>query len=335
MRGMGRKRTKNPGLPKYVEPKRGWYVWRRDKLGLGPPIRLVPKDSPMSAVWAAWEDVQEPDRTTLAALLSAYVESAERSPRTQKDYRAYVRLISSQKLADGRTLGEIDPDEPTTLFWRHYMDRQSDTPVAANRRMQFIKAAYAWAFERGRVKAHTPQPVRLFREKARQRYVTQAEYGVALEVAREWAAAGRYPYLWVMMELAYLLRARRSEVTALMRRQVGDGVIRWDRAKGSRGEVTRITPRLKAAIDGGKALESDILSQYIVHRKGQRIRKNAFDSAWRRLMNEVEARGVERFTFHDLKAAGISDHEQHYSGHKSDRQRGDYIRKPDEVDATR
>ncbi len=43
---------------------------------------------------------------------------------------------------------------------------------------------------------------------------------------------------------------------------------------------------------------------------------------------------VERFTFHDIKAKGVSDHGSHHSGHKSARMTDVYLRKLEEAKAT-
>lgn len=43
----------------------------------------------------------------------------------------------------------------------------------------------------------------------------------------------------------------------------------------------------------------------------------------------------EPFTFHDLKAKGVTDHTEQWAGHKSEKARQVYIRKPREIDATR
>ncbi|GAA6153024.1 hypothetical protein [Pseudoteredinibacter isoporae] len=42
----------------------------------------------------------------------------------------------------------------------------------------------------------------------------------------------------------------------------------------------------------------------------------------------------KRFTFHDIKAMGISNHKDNHSGHKSERMISVYMRKIDEIDAT-
>lgn len=43
----------------------------------------------------------------------------------------------------------------------------------------------------------------------------------------------------------------------------------------------------------------------------------------------------ESFTFHDLKAKGVTDHTEQWAGHKSEKARIVYIRKLREIDATR
>jgi len=79
---------------------------------------------------------------------------------------------------------------------------------------------------------------------------------------------------------------------------------------------------------------------YLLHdAKGQPIRQSSFQSAWNRLMNKALAKGLkERFTFHDLKAKGITDFDgdkQKAAGHKSARMAEVYNRKPEKVPSTK
>ena len=336
---MGRKRQSGEKLPKYVYRKGNWYVYRPYVDGrMGKPVPLVRIGASMSDVWAALEQLQDNAGPTVRAMMTRYLEENHRlAARTRRDYRAHVERLAETPLRGGRCFGDADPDSVTRQAIRQYLDRHSDTPTAANRRIQFLKAAYSWALERGRVRDNPCQGVRLHTTPGRDRYVTDAEYEAVLQIAKEWAAAGRYPYLWIMMELAYLLRARRAEVTALRRSMVEANVIAWPRSKGSRPERTAITPRLRHAINAAKRLEADIASAWLVHRRGQPITKNAFDSAWQRLMHAALEGGhlTQRFTYHDIKARGVSDHATHHSGHRSQRMRDHYNRKPDEVEATR
>jgi hypothetical protein len=93
------------------------------------------------------------------------------------------------------------------------------------------------------------------------------------------------------------------------------------RLKGSEGELCALSDRLRDAVSDVRA------SPYICHR----YTESGFSSAWRRLMAKVD----NPFTYHDLKAKGISDHETNHSGHRSPAMRKTYVRKLQEVPATR
>ena len=80
--------------------------------------------------------------------------------------------------------------------------------------------------------------------------------------------------------------------------------------------------------------------RYLIHNKnGQKIPDETFSSAWQRLMKRAVANGLkERFTFHDLKAKGVSDFDgdkKLASGHRTDAMVDVYDRKPSQVKATK
>jgi integrase len=67
---------------------------------------------------------------------------------------------------------------------------------------------------------------------------------------------------------------------------------------------------------------------------GQQVTEEGFQTLWQRLMVKASEAGVERFTFHDLKAKGVSDtigDKQQASGHKTAAMVGVYDRKLNEV----
>lgn len=74
--------------------------------------------------------------------------------------------------------------------------------------------------------------------------------------------------------------------------------------------------------------------RFLIHDKwGKPIKKNAFDTAWQRIRAKAMKDGwenrklVEQFTFHDLKAKGVSDHVEQDGGHMTEKARQIYIRK--------
>jgi integrase len=128
-----------------------------------------------------------------------------------------------------------------------------------------------------------------------------------------------------MMELSYLLRARLGEVLALRVDDVKDEHIVLRRSKGSEGELTMLSERL---IDAVSVIRG---GDMVAHQYSQ----GGFSSAWRRLQGHMKKAGIEPFPFHDIKSKGISDHKDNFGGHRSLNMRKVYVRKLQEVEATK
>jgi integrase len=331
---MGRKRRKQDRqLPPYVYRKgENWiyrpYLGREDGKTLrGATVYLCPIDAPMSVLFAAYEKAIGESRGTVRWLLKQYHASPkfrQLGARTQRDYEDYRARICSRKGRAGKEFGDVDLAQVTQRTIRRYLDTYP-APIAANRHIQYLKAAWNWAVQR--LDGVPPNPcigVELNRQTARERYVSQDEYRAFM--------ATTTGYLPLFMELAYLCRARWSEVAAMTTEDVLEEGLRVRRGKGSRGEITAWTPRLRAAVGACKAYNADaprpITGAFLIHnRRGQPIRQNAFQTAWGRAMRAWVASGGERFTYHDLKAAGYSDQQEQYAGHRSGRMHDVYDRK--------
>lgn len=67
-------------------------------------------------------------------------------------------------------------------------------------------------------------------------------------------------------------------------------------------------------------------------------KNNALDTAWQRIKRKLldsDAMPDDRFTFHKIKACGVTNHPLNESGHKSDKGKAVYMRKIKEVEATK
>ena len=124
-----------------------------------------------------------------------------------------------------------------------------------------------------------------------------------------------------MMELAYLLRARLGEVRNLRVEDVFDDYVVLRRQKGSEGVNTQCSQsaseRLSATL--GEIPTSPIGTVTVP--------SEALGGAYRVLDNP--------FTFHDLKAKGITDHKDNHGGHRSPQMRKTYVRQLPEIPRTR
>lgn len=278
------------------------------------------------------------DVTSLQWLFAEYFKTAKYDKlagATRKKYRMYSEFISATQTKSGKRFGEVDIRHISKQVIARYRDKwESERPVAVAREMQFMSAVFSWAVERGHMDSNPAKGVSRPTSKARDRYVSQEE----IEAVRQ--EAGASPYLAIFMELAYLCRARVSEILEL--RVDGDvkkrvpGIVSegiyLKRSKGSESEITLWTPRLRSAVEAARGHHVNVSSQYLLHdRHGGAITYSALRSAFVRALDRS---GVDKFTLHDLKAAGISDHEDHAGGHRSARMRDVYVRTPSKTKAT-
>jgi integrase len=311
-------------LPPYVSVDKYGYKLKRyegrvhGKIKWGKTTIIAPADAPMSEVWRAYEEAVGDSRQTVGWLLRLFMDSeqfAALADKTQKDYRMAIERLVNAPVGNDR-FGSVALHRVDKRSIRSYLDTY-DAPVAANRHVAILKSAWNWCLERYQIPDNPCIGVKLNREAPRQRYVTDDIYETALRMAP--------PPIQQMMELSYLLRARLTEVLNLTVDDVSEDHVRLIRLKGSEGELCRLSERLRAAV-------SDVRGHpYIVHRYSE----HAFRSAWRRLQGKMREAGIEPFRFHDLKAKGVSDHETNHSGHRSPAMRKTYVRKLQEVPATR
>lgn len=329
------RKRKNSHLPDYTYRARGKLYYR-------PPGGLVdgrkqcvlgPESMPLLKVHKKVGLLKGAEVGTLASILTKYHKSPQfrkLAPRTQQDYERYRTVLVETKVNGGKRWGDSQTSTMRKVTIRRYLDRWDGKPgaVSANRRIQYLKAVCSWAVERGFMDDNPCLGVKLLKEEPRTRYTTDKEYNALLAAAK----AQRQPYLWIMIELAYLCRARFSEVISYRRADVLKHGLQLKRGKGSNSEVTAYSVRLQAAIDAALAWNRFTISPWLLHtKKGEQVKYSAFRSAWERAKKKA---GVEGFTFHDQKAKGITDHKDHHGGHRSDRMRDVYVRQPDRIEPT-
>jgi integrase len=326
-----RKEANHHALPKYVYIRRGWYVFREHFEGgkLGKDIKLCRDSAPISEVWQKYEAIARPGtvRKTLDWLMAQYMASpqfAGLAPETKRKYTQNAQRIGSTAMKNGDLFGQVDAQQVTPGAIRRYMDARKNTdgspaPVAANREKAFLSACYSWAVERDLLRSNPCKDVKRNTEQARTRYVSPAEYQQVFDLAAS------YPHVQAAMEFAYLCRMRLCEVLDMRQSDITTEGLHIRRRKGSRGNITLWTPRLEAAVKLSRSLpmpnKATPINPHLIRGfSGEKLTESGFQSTWQRIMRSAAEQGIERFTFHDLKAGGISDTEgdkQQASGHKS------------------
>ncbi|MHA7847275.1 tyrosine-type recombinase/integrase [Serratia sp. D1N4] len=323
-------KRKNPAdhwMPPRVYRGRSAYEFRNNK---GQVIRLCALDCAQSAVWAAYEKhvEQQKEDETFKTLANRFLTSAEFTDlafETQKDYHKYANKLMP-------VFGDTPPDNIKPEHVRRYMDKRGlKSKTQANREKTFMSRVFGWGYERGYVKGNPCKGVRQYKEKSRERYITDAEYAAVYAAAPDTVRA--------VMELAYLCCARQSDVLALTRDQILETGIYICQGKTGARQIKAWSDRLRAAVALADSvpISSGIASVYVIHQhNGNRYTRDGFNSKWRSAKLAAKAADPSLdidFTFHDLKAKGISDLEgslsekQAISGHRNSSQTAIYDRK--------
>jgi len=288
----------------------------------GGAVRLCGLDAEKSNVWIEYEKakVQESQEGSALHLIKLFIQSAQFNQyamNTQKDYlHCKVRIEEA--------FGKMPAEKIQPKHIRLFMDaRGKESTVRANRERSFFYAVYSWGYERGMVSHNPCKGVKPFKEKSRDKYITDQEYKKVYDIA--------LPMIQVAMEIAYLCAARTGDILKITCYDVKENGLFIMQGKTGKKQIKSWTPRLRAAINLAQKQPSKIKTNYIIHnRAGQPYTSSGFKAIWRRykLRAEVDC------TFHDIKAKGISDYDgdkQRFSGHKSKSQMEVYNRKTEVV----
>ncbi len=285
----------------------------------GPRTYLCEYDSPLSLIWSKYERIQQAHTYTVGWLFQAYFSSIDfdaLAKQTKQQYQSFATTMMRQETGQNREFRDVllkDIDERTI---RQYLDFY-EAKVSGNRQVKALSSAWSWALQRHAIPDNPCKNVKPNKEKARTRYITTEEFTDAMNLASPW--------LSVAMELAYICRARSSEVYDLQRKHCTPEGLWIKRRKGSASEITAYNERLVACLDRAEALPGT--SDYLVRNTKGRITNSAHKSAMARLKKKT---GYD-FTFHDVKAKGITDMAQvqeAWAGHKSGKMLDTYIRLP-------
>ncbi|MGO2336532.1 tyrosine-type recombinase/integrase [Providencia sp.] len=296
----------------------------------GGTVRLCSLKCSIAEIWIHYEKYITDEKNTenYKSLVEQFLKSAdfiELSRETQKDYNKYANKVLP-------VFGKMHPNNIKPEHVRKYMDKRGlNSRTQANREKTFMSRVFRWGYERGMVKLNPCQGVKQFKEKARERYITDREYEALFQSA---------PLIvQVAMELAYLCCARQQDVLSLKKDQIMDVGIYIKQGKTGKSQIKGWSDRLHKIISMASELPLDesISSLFIVHQQnGRAYTRDGFNSRWRKAKEQAVINHPELsfdFTFHDLKAKGISDldgtlqEKQKISGHKNIGQTARYDRK--------
>ncbi|WP_319548105.1 hypothetical protein [Desulfogranum marinum] len=360
---MPKKRTINTWLPKYVFMVNGRVVYRpyipkgkrdliaTDKQGrLKPPIKLgVPTDTEeklLRAYIAAKESLEfqaDQSKGTLRWLADHYLQSsrfARLKSKSQKDYRNKLLKILDFPVRINRQqakVGDIQVVQLTKPLLRNLLDKMLEDCLKrgisgksyVNGQFRILSAMITYGIQYVADLGVDFNPcigIELHRENTRERYVTDDEFYLQIEFARQHGA----DYLPVFFLHAYLLAGRSIEIADLKLTSISEEGYTVKRRKGSKTTLILWSKALETA--HAEALElhntRPIDSIHLIPgTSGKKLTESALRSAMTRLKQKMFAAGLQDvyWDLHDLKRKGLSDAEDdRIAGHKSEAMRNRY-----------
>lgn len=346
--------------PKYCYFRKNRWVYypnipgqKRKEIPLRQGRNLLKADTPCHVIHNIVDEMIHAPSETISKLLEMYLNSEHvnnLSKNTRSGYMIYYKTMINMPTKNAKKFGDMPYEAVTPGVIRKYLDKRKaeKAPIAGNREVELLSASYNWAYERDKASKNPCKGVRHNSEKAKDVYVTDEQYNALLEVTKG------HPMFYAI-QIAYLCRARGIEAFDLDLNDLDfDKGVFVSRTKGSWSEWTSWSPSLRNAIEGALEHRKKVFTKLtmtskptpnhqvlLVTKEGKPFNKNARDSAWQRSYKKLVEMGIasmekaERFSFHDLKAKGVSDHKNHESGHKSEKAKAVYLRKVKEVDATK
>lgn len=361
----GPARRHNPNIPHHIDQtalprgvyfdERGsgcWYVLFFNEAGRRQRKNLCPANVTLSELHRIIEERNGVDRDSLRYLCDQFHASDQYkglSTSTHNDY-CYSRdvlLKFPTKLL--KPLGDLAVRKFTPAMVQRVIDKiaHDGTPSKAAHALRYLRRVMQWGRNRGFVEANPAKGIEAPKERKQRRLPDTVVMANLIKFAHQQGQLTRgqpgacSPYLWYVMEIGYLCRLRGIEtITLTDENELAEGVL-TNRRKGSRDNIVRWTPRLRAAWDAAKAVRSATWERrkipvpfrpeqrhLIVSATGGLLSKSGLDTAFQRLIVQAIEKKIltedQRFGMHDFKRKGITDtvgtraDKQQASGHKDE-----------------
>ena len=268
---------------------------------------------------------------TVEALVARYFEWQDGLPHADERRKAQSTLDENRVEAK-RLIKVFGKMAPAAIKPKHvygYLDKRAQlgAPAKANKEIALLSAVLEYGRRRGELETNPCRGIEYNPTRPRQRYVTQDEIELAVEVARSRRSVGdqhpssAYLILALCVQAAYLTVSRPTEMRELHRQSIRPEGVEVPIGKRKAGEQQRVklvlwSPELKAVIDEALTLQRTSSVHVFGNTAGQVYTRSGWNTNWTRLMGycekEAQARGVpfERFALRDMRPAAVTDRQE-------------------------
>jgi integrase len=337
---MAKSKTNRPAwLPKRVYPSGKAYRYHAPD---GTCYRLGLIDAGQVKILAEYKrvikEIEEENENAHRRSFRNMVKGFKKSPmftnlaeRTQKDYSSQLETLSD--VFGSRDVRSITSPMLDNVHEQITLRRGA---VTANRHFSALSRVFTWGKRKGWVVNDPSKGIAVKNKEApRERYISDLELRLLLDFSK--------PIMKSIILISYLCAARQADVLSLTVSQILEEGVYIHQAKTGKKQIKAWTPSLKQAVYDQLNRLPDTGAHYLfpgrfdrpnfpshysksaLEKNFQKARKDAFEYAVKEGLDYKPD-----FTFHDIKAKGISDYEgnkQEFSGHKTAAQVDVYDRK--------
>ena len=288
---MGRRRKFDKHLPRRMYLRRGSYYFA------SPTGRWYPLGKEYALAMAEYGRLTGPHQPcrTLGDVIARYRIDIlpHKAKSTQKDQtRQLTRLC--------KVFGEMLPDDITVQHVYRYMDERSHFPTAAKHEVSLLGHVFVKAVRWGAATNNPAHGIEKPKSKPRDRYITDEEFLAVRAMAT--------PRLQIAMNLALLTGLRQGDLLALTRDHLTKGGLLVKSQKTGKALLFDYTEELLEVLNTAKKLPPQLPGYYLIrNRGGKQYTASGFKANWQRLMRKAQKNGIEKFTFHDIRAKSASD----------------------------
>ena len=287
-----------PAIERVFPRHNAWhYDLGRDESGVRRSKLLARFDEGEAAVYAALAKIISPKATTIADMLLAFRlsdEFRELAHRTQLDYCKYI---------DGAlvpTFGHMAPGELTTSEVARWLrlEKQRGAGSQANKKVACLSSAYQFALGEDLAESNPCRGIRRNKTRARDRYVRHDEYLLYFDAAPD--------HLQDLLAGIYLMELRPGEARELRKTSITPKGVHIEQTKIGKLKVIEWSPALQFFLT--RATSRTPASPFVfTNSLGEKWTETAMHSALATVRATLPE-GSPRWTFHDIRAKGESDH---------------------------
>lgn len=295
---VGRQRTKNKHLPKYMTLYHGSYFYR----GPGTDWKRVNLGRDYADALGRYGDFfRETGLQLFSDVCDRYQQLVvpRKAPRTQIDDLAHLDPIR-------KVFGKMRPRSIRPVHIYRFRDKCADKHgiVQANLILALLKHIFTKAIEWEAVEINPAKEVRKIPRADRDRYVEGWEFELVYNLAPD--------CLQIAMDIALLTGMDRGDIIGLERDQCKEDGIHYTRSKTLHKRPKKIviewSEELRAVVARAKKLPPQFRRHIVATRSGKPFSASGFSTMWQRTMIKAAQNGLdERFHFHDLRALNATE----------------------------